>query len=130
MHRLMTWLLQPLDLHIIHMTEPLSAKCTVNSFVNLLVTRVPISIETSNGIVHSHIEIALFISMILTIFVFPFFINRNDYRIVGYWLGTVCVLVLHEIIYNAAKNKHIYKNYSCQIVPQITFWCLKHTHTK
>ena len=39
----------------------------------LLVTRVLISSETSNGIVHSHIKIALFISMILTIFVFPFF---------------------------------------------------------
>ena len=39
----------------------------------LLVTRVLISSETSNDIVHSHIKIALFISMILTIFVFPFF---------------------------------------------------------
>jgi len=33
------------------MTEPLSAKCTVHPVVNLLVTRVPISRETSNGIV-------------------------------------------------------------------------------
>jgi len=73
------------------MTEPLSAKCTDNPVVYLLVTRVPISSETSNGIVHSHIKIALFISMILTIFGFPFFINRNDYWIVGYWLSTyVC----------------------------------------
>jgi len=46
MHRLMTWLLQHLNLHIIHMTEPLSAKCTVNPVVNSLVTRVPISSET------------------------------------------------------------------------------------
>jgi len=30
-------LLQPSDLHIIHMTEPLSAKCTLNPVVNLLV---------------------------------------------------------------------------------------------
>ena len=49
----------------------------VNTVVNLLVTRVPISIETSTGIVHSHIKIAPFIPMILTIFVFPFFINRT-----------------------------------------------------
>ena len=40
--------------------------------INLLVTCVPISRETCNVIVHSHIEIALFISMILTTFVFPF----------------------------------------------------------
>jgi len=40
--------------------------------INLLVTCVPISRETSTVIVQSHIEIALFISMILTIFVFPF----------------------------------------------------------
>jgi len=66
----MTWLLQSLDLHIIQMTEPLSAKCTVNPVVNVLVTRVAISRETSNGTVHSHIKIALFISMIHTIFVF------------------------------------------------------------
>jgi len=78
----MTWLLQPSDLHSIYMTEPLSAKCTVNSVVNVLVTRVSISSDTSNGIAHSHIKIALFISMILTIFVSPFFINRNDYWIV------------------------------------------------
>jgi len=82
----MTVLLQPSDLHIIHMTETLSEKCTVNPGVNLLVTRVLISSETSNGIVHSHIKIALFISMILTIIVFLFFINRNRY-----WLSTyVC----------------------------------------
>ena len=56
----MTLFRQPLDLQIIHMTEPLSAKCTVNPVVNVLVTRVPISRETSNGIVHSHIKIALF----------------------------------------------------------------------
>jgi len=106
----MIWLLQPLDyLHIIHMTEPLSAVCTVNPVVNLLVTRVPISSETSYGIVYSDIKIPLFMSLILTILAFPFFINRNDW-IVGYWLSTVCVLVLHEIIYNAAKNKHVYKN--------------------
>ena len=54
------------------MTEPLSVKCTANPVVNLLVTRVPISSETSNGIVYSHSIIALFISIILTIFVFPF----------------------------------------------------------
>jgi len=48
-------LLQPSDLHIIHMTQPLSAKCTVNPFVNLLVTRVAIWRETSNGIVYSHL---------------------------------------------------------------------------
>jgi len=40
------------------------------------------------------------------------------------------VLVLHEIIYNAAKNKHVYKNLSRQIVPQFTCWGLKHNHTK
>jgi len=59
---------------------------------NLLATCVTyIANETSNDIVHSHIEIALFISMTLSIFVFPFFINRNDYWIVGYWLSTyVC----------------------------------------
>ena len=90
-HRLMTWLLQPFDLHIIHMTDPLSAKCTVNPVVNLLVTHVPMSNEYSNDIVHSHIKIAVFISMILTIFVFPLFINRNDYWIGGYRLSTyVC----------------------------------------
>jgi len=49
------------------------------SVINLLVTCVPMSGKTSNVIVHSHIEIALSISIILTIFVFPFFINRNDY---------------------------------------------------
>jgi len=65
----MTVLLQSSELHIIHMTEPLSAKCTVNPVVNVLVMCVPISSETSNGIVHSHIRIALFISIILTIFV-------------------------------------------------------------
>ena len=66
----MTLLLQPSDLHIIHKAEPLSATCTVNPGVNLLVTRV--SSETCNGIGHSHIKIALFISMTLTICVFPF----------------------------------------------------------
>jgi len=70
------------------MTKPLSAKFTVNPVVNLLVTRVPISSETSNGIVHSHMKIALCICMILTIIIFSFFINRNDYWIVGYWLST------------------------------------------
>ena len=73
------------------MTEPLSAKCTVNPVVNLLVTRVPTSRETSNDIFHSHIKIAQFISMILTIFVFLVLTNRNDYWIVEYWLSTyVC----------------------------------------
>jgi len=38
--------------------------------------------------------------------------------------------MLHEIIYNAAKNKHVYNNYSLQIVPQFTFWDLKHNYTK
>jgi len=38
--------------------------------------------------------------------------------------------VLHEIIYNAAKTKDVYKNYSRQIVPQFTFWGLKHNHMK
>ena len=71
----MTWLFQPLDLHIIHMAEPVSAKCLVNPVVNLLVTRVPLSSETSNGIVYSHIIIAPFISMILTIFVLTFFLS-------------------------------------------------------
>jgi len=37
---------------------------------------------------------------------------------------------MHEIIYNATKNKHVYKNYSRQIVAQFTFWGLKHNHTK
>jgi len=32
--------------------------------------------ETSNGIVHSHFEIALFISMSLST---PFLVNHNDY---------------------------------------------------
>ena len=40
------------------------------------------------------------------------------------------MLVLHEIIYNAAKNKHVYNNYSRQIVPEFTFWDLKDNHTK
>jgi len=80
----MTWLLQSLDLHIIHMTEALSTKCTVNPAVNVLFTRVSISSETNNDIVHSNIKIALFISIILTIFVFPFFIKCHDYRIVRY----------------------------------------------
>jgi len=40
--------------------------------INLLVTCVPISRETSNVIIHSHIELFLFISMILTIVVIPF----------------------------------------------------------
>ena len=31
---------------------------------------------------------------------------------------------------NAAKNKHVYKNYSRQIVPLFTFWGLKHNHNK
>jgi len=58
---------------------------------NLLVTRVPISRETSNDIFHSHIKIAQFISMILTIFVLTFFINCTDYWIVRYGLSTyVC----------------------------------------
>jgi len=39
---------------------------------------------TSNDIVHSHIEYLLFISTTLTIFVFPFSHQRNDYWIVGY----------------------------------------------
>jgi len=56
----MTMLLQPSDLHIIHMTEPLSAECTVNPVVNLLVTRVSISSETTNVIVHSDIKIYLY----------------------------------------------------------------------
>jgi len=58
--------------------------------INLVVTCVPISRETSNGIVHSHIEIALFISM--TPFLYTnFLINRNDYWILEYWLSTyVC----------------------------------------
>jgi len=76
-----------LDLHIIHMTEPLSAKCTLNPVVNLLGTRVLLSNETSYGIV-LFIHYALFISMILTIFVFLVLTNRNDYWIVGYWLST------------------------------------------
>jgi len=36
----------------------------------------------------------------------------------------------NEILYNAAKNKHVYKNYSRQTVPLFTFWGLKHNHTK
>jgi len=36
----------------------------------------------------------------------------------------------HEIMYNAAKNKHVYTNYSRQTVPLFTFWGLKHNHTK
>jgi len=54
------------------MTEPLSAKGMGYPVINLLVMCVPISMKTSNVSVHSHIEIALFISMKLTIFVFPF----------------------------------------------------------
>ena len=59
-----------------------------------------------------------------------FLVNHNDYWIVGYWLSILCLLVLHEIIYNATENKHVYKTYSRQTVPLFTFWGLKHNHTK
>ena len=78
--------------------------------INLLVTCVPISRETSNVIVYSHIEIALFSSMILTFFVFPF--SHQSLRLLDRWILAkyICLLVVHEIIYNAAKIKHVYKN--------------------
>ena len=59
----------------------------------------------------------LFISMTLTICVFPFFsstVMTSGLLDIGYMFHKfnkyICLLVLYEIIYNAAKNKHVYKN--------------------
>ena len=39
----------------------------------------------------------------------------------------MCLLVLLEIIYNAAQNKqHVYKNYSRQIVPRLRVEAYSH----
>jgi len=77
-----------------------------------------ISIKTSNVIVHPHIEKALFIYMVLTMFVFPFF---SSTVILAKYKR---MLVLHELIYNAARISEL-------ITPNCsTCWGLKHNHTK
>ena len=70
--------------------------------------------KTDNDANNSHIEINLFPRHLPSLAT-PFLVNRNDYWIVGYWLSTY-VLVLHDIIYIAAKNKHVYRNFSRQTV--------------
>jgi len=78
--------------------------------INVLVTCVHIyqgKLILPLSIVHSHIKIAVYF--------------HDTY---------ICVLVLHEIIYNAANWKHVYKHESHQMCPQFKFWGQKHNQTK
>ena len=109
------------------MTWALSAKDTGYPVITLLVMCVPISMKTNNDANNSHIESYLFNTYHLWQPLFSSTVTTTGSLDTGKYIW---LLVLHEKLYDATENKHVYNNYSHQTVPLFTFWGLKHNHTK